>query len=134
MNITEQEKKQLIEQALETRALAYCPHSNYAVGAAVLTTDGQVITGANVEPASPRSGCCAEQLALLTAVARGHHTFKALAIATENGQTPCGACRQLIFEFCGDIPIIIAKTDKTYTILSSSALLPCPFQKEPCYN
>lgn len=134
MNITEQEKNQLIEQALAARALAYCPHSNYAVGAAVLTADGQVITGANVEPASPRSGCCAEQLALLTAVAHGHRAFKALAIATADGQTPCGACRQLIFELCGDIPVIVAKTDKTYTILSSSVLLPYPFKKEPCCN
>jgi len=132
MNITEQEKTQLIEQAIAARGTAYCPHSTYAVGAAVLTTNGHIITGANVEPASLRLGCCAEQLALLSAVAHGHRKFKALALVTDDGQTPCGSCRQLIYELCGDIAIIIAKPDKTYTISSTTTLLPLPFKKEPC--
>ncbi len=122
-----QHKQQLIDTARALRTRARAPYSNYSVGAAVLTQNGQIIGGCNVESASYGLTCCAERVALYRATAAGHSKFTALAVATKNGGFPCGACRQVIWELCGDIPIYIVAGDGNTTETTSAALLPCAF-------
>ena len=97
----------LIEAARAARGHAYAPYSKFAVGAALLTSSGDVITGANVENASYPVGMCAERTALFAAVATGHRAFDAIAIVGPEGValSPCGACRQALSEF-GDMRVI----------------------------
>jgi len=127
MNLSEEIIKKLIEQALEARTFSYNPYSHYAVGAAILTDNNQIIRGTNIESGSFGLTCCAERVALFKAVSDGYKNFKALALVTDDGSPPCGACRQVIWELCGDIPIIIAKPNFQYTIMNLSNLLPHPF-------
>jgi len=119
--------KKLIDAARIAQENSYSPYSNYKVGAAVLTNDDTIISGCNVESSSYSLTCCAERVALFSAVSDGHKKFKALAVITNDGGTPCGACRQVIWDLCGDIPIYIAdengKIDKT----TSKELLPNAF-------
>ncbi len=121
--------KELIKHAQEMRTFSHAPYSSYTVGAAVLTKDGSIIGGCNVESSSYSLTCCAERVALFRAISEGHHAFKGLAVATENGGSLCGACRQVVWDLCGDIPIFIAdkngKIDKT----TSAELLPEAFDK-----
>jgi cytidine deaminase len=98
----------LIEAACQARKNAYAKYSQYLVGAAVVTRDGRIYTGANVENASYPVGLCAERVALYSAVASGERTFSAIAVVTEDGGSPCGACRQAIAEFGGGIRVIAA--------------------------
>jgi len=84
----------LVRHAIEARQRAYAPYSNYQVGAAVLTSDGNILIGCNVENASYPATICAERVALTAAVAQGYQDFVAIAVATQNGGTPCGICRQ----------------------------------------
>ncbi len=103
------EYEQLIKAAGEAREQAYAPYSRYAVGAALLTTTGKVYTGANVENASYGHAMCAERVAVFHAVADGEQDFQALAVVTENGASPCGACRQVLREFdVGTLVVIMA--------------------------
>ncbi|ABI77012.1 cytidine deaminase [Hyphomonas neptunium ATCC 15444] len=90
--------------AREMQARAYVPYSEYRVGAALLTADGTVVTGCNVENASFGATCCAERTAVFTAVAAGHRDFRAIAVATNGADagTPCGICRQVLAEFSAD--------------------------------
>ena len=118
---------ELISTAINMMEKARAPYSNYKVGAAVETADGKIIGGCNVENASYPLSNCAERTALFTAVANGHSQFNALAIATENGCSPCGACRQVILELCGDIPIYICDANGLISETTSKALLPNPF-------
>ena len=127
MNIAEETIKILISQALDTRKNSYNPYSKFAVGAAVLTDDDKIISGTNIESVSFGLTVCAERVALFKAVSEGYRNFKALAVVTDDGSTPCGACRQVIWELCGNIPIIIAMPDYQYNIAMSSELLPKPF-------
>jgi len=119
--------KKLMDAARIAQENSYSPYSNYKVGAAVLTNDDTIISGCNVESSSYSLTCCAERVALFSAVSDGHKKFKALAVITNDGGTPCGACRQVIWDLCGDIPIYIAdengKIDKT----TSKELLPNAF-------
>lgn len=88
----------LVETAVSARRNAYCPYSRYAVGAAVLTESGRVFAGCNVENASYGLSLCAERTAVFSAVTRGQTLLKAVAVAATGGR-PCGACRQVLFEF-----------------------------------
>ncbi len=99
MKIKQEEKDELIQRALEARQYAYAPYSNYAVGAALLTEAGDIFSGVNVENASYPLSMCAERNAVFKSVSRGHKKFKAIVVATENGGSPCGACRQVLSEF-----------------------------------
>lgn len=108
MPIPTKVKQGLIRQAIEARRKAYTPYSNYPVGAALLAEDDKIYTGANVENAAYPTTMCAERVAIFSAVADGARKFKALAVVTDNGGTPCGGCRQVMAEFGLDMLVIIA--------------------------
>jgi cytidine deaminase len=121
------EDSELIALATEARARAYAPYSQYAVGAALLTASGRVYTGCNVENASYGLAICAERTAAVKAVCDGQREFVALAVVTENGGAPCGACRQVLGEFGPDMRILVAATDGSYRDYRLSELLPDHF-------
>ena len=92
----------LIDAACQARLNAYAPYSNYLVGAALLMADGLVITGCNVENASYGLSMCAERSAVFSSVGAGNRSVHACVVATADGGTPCGACRQVLSEFHDD--------------------------------
>ncbi len=100
--------QRLIARAAQVRHNAYAPYSHYSVGAALLADDGTIYTGVNVENAAYPSGMCAERNAVFHAVTEGRRHFQALALVTDNGGSPCGACRQVLSEFGLDLQIFIA--------------------------
>ena len=104
-------RQQLILAAQEARAHAYAPYSDFTVGAALLTTDGRFICGCNVENRSLGLTQCAERVAVGNAVVEGYQDFQALAVASRTGVTPCGACRQVLAEFCEDLPILLVQEE-----------------------
>ena len=107
--LTDELRERLISAALEASSRAHAPHSRYPVGAAMLTEDGEILTGCNVETANWNSGVCAERCAIFAAVAaRGSFRIRALAAFTRNRAPgpPCGACRQLISEWGPDATIL----------------------------
>lgn len=121
-------REQLINAAVEARANAYAPHSDFQVGAAVLTDDNQIVIGCNVENASYSLCICAERVAIGTAVANGHQSFRAIVVATKGGVTPCGACRQFMSEFGLDtIVITVDVVDGSTKSRPLSVLLPEAF-------
>ncbi|MCS7251621.1 MAG: cytidine deaminase [Anaerolineae bacterium] len=120
----------LVKLALQMRERAYAPYSGYRVGAALLAASGQVFTGCNVENAVYPLGLCAERVAVFKAISEGEHRFTTLAIATENGGTPCGACRQVLSEFAPDLRILLVDAKGTVRETSLRALLPEPFGPE----
>ncbi len=117
----------LIKAARLVQKNSYAPYSSYKVGAAVLTEDNTIVSGCNVESSSYGLTCCAERIAIYGAIAQGHNKFKALALFTENGGSPCGACRQVIWDLCGDIPIYITDKNGTIEETTSKDLLPNAF-------
>ena len=120
---------ELIDMASQSLENAHAPYSNYRVGAALLCADGTVFTGCNVENASYGLTNCAERTALFAAVAAGQTNFAALAIAasSEPAPFPCGACRQVLAEFCGpDFPVYIKQADG-YAATTLGELLPHAF-------
>ncbi|MES2503309.1 MAG: cytidine deaminase [Myxococcota bacterium] len=123
-------QKHLIERAKHARSLAYAPYSNFQVGAALLTEDGTIFEGCNVENSSFGLTVCAERSALLSAVSQGHRAFKAIAVITQTNPpaSPCGACRQVLAEFAPNLPIIIASTDGQIAETNLSDLLPMQFR------
>jgi cytidine deaminase len=100
----------LLQAAMQVRLKAYAPYSNFQVGAALLTEDGTIVTGANVENASYSLGCCAERTAVFAAVAQGYRRFTRIVIVGPGPQliSPCGACRQVLAEF-GDLEVVMAE-------------------------
>ncbi|VDK72221.1 unnamed protein product [Onchocerca ochengi] len=108
---------------------AYCPYSNFAVGAALLTKDGKVITGGNVENASYGGTICAERSAVVRAVAEGYREFEAIAVcaAPTEPSSPCGFCRQFLIEF-GDMKVIMTSSTSNKRLeMQLSQLLPVSF-------
>ena len=122
--------KDVVTAALHVKSNAHAPYSKYKVGAAVETEDGTIISGCNVESSSYGLTACAERVALHSAIAQGYKKFKTLVIATRNGAAPCGACRQIIWELCGDIPITLIDENGKQVIMNSSDLLPHPFDNQ----
>ncbi|RKY52570.1 MAG: cytidine deaminase [Candidatus Neomarinimicrobiota bacterium] len=117
----------LKERAIEASKFSHSPYSKYSVGAAVETEDGEIFVGCNVESSSYGLSVCAERNAIAAAIVNGHKQFRAMAVYSRNGATPCGACRQVIWDICGDIPVYVydeAGKEKTYR---TSELLPNPF-------
>lgn len=113
-------------QALEN---AYAPYSGFRVGAAILTTDGRVYAGANVENASLGLSVCAERNAVMRAVGEGARDFAKMVVVTDSPGVvmPCGMCRQIIWEFCRDLPILIKSTGGGEVRTNITELLPKPF-------
>jgi cytidine deaminase len=109
--VTSEQRRELLQRAIEARKIAYAPYSNYRVGAALLTRSGRVFSGANVENAAYPDSLCAERVAIVKAVSEGEREFTALAVVTSNGGTPCGSCRQVMAEFGLDMLVLIADVD-----------------------
>jgi cytidine deaminase len=118
---------ELIQKAIEMRSQALAPYSNYKVGAAVLAESGRIFGGCNIENSSYSLTICAERVALFKAVSEGETKFKALSVSTNNAGMPCGACRQVIWDICGNISILICNNNKLITKTESIRLLPMPF-------
>ena len=119
--------EELIAKAMKARAKAHAPYSHFAVGAALLARSGRIYTGCNVENASYGLSICAERTAVFKAISEGERDFEAIAVVTENGATPCGACRQVLLEFGEDIQMIVANGAGEYRVFSLRELLPEAF-------
>lgn len=124
----------LITKANDARRFAYTPYSEFKVGAALLLTDGQVVTGCNIENAAYGPTNCAERTAFFKAISEGNTSFKAIAVVGGKGPEPedyaypCGVCRQVMREFCNDeFLIIVAKSTEEYKIYTLPELLPAGF-------
>jgi cytidine deaminase len=119
----------LVAAARLARERALAPYSHFKVGAALLTVDGTVYTGCNVENASYGLTMCAERVALFKALSEGERAFRAMAVVADTASPtpPCGPCRQLLWEFCGDIPVIMATLDRVAATHPMRELLPLPF-------
>ena len=123
---------QLVAAARAARDHAAADFSGFKVGAALETHDGHVITGCNVENASYGLTICAERVAIFKALSEGHRQFTQIVVVadTESPTPPCGACRQIIWEFCGDIPVVLANLRGDTETLQMSELLPRPFDAQ----
>jgi cytidine deaminase len=119
----------LIAAAKQARENAHAPFSNFRVGAALRAKSGRTFTGCNVENATLGLTCCAERVAIFKAVSEGERGFDAIAVVadTDTLTPPCGACRQIIWEFCGDVPVILANLKDKVEHERSGTLLPKPF-------
>lgn len=106
-NVKAADVKALVEYAINAAKRAYAPYSHYAVGAVLRAMDGTLHTGCNVENASYPAGICAERTALVKAVSEGKQQFDVIVVASSNGGTPCGVCRQMLFEFAPDLTVIV---------------------------
>lgn len=124
-------KEKLVECAMRARENAYAPYSNFKVGAALETSNGRVFTGCNVENATYGLTVCAERVALWKAISEGEREFSAIAVVTESERpaSPCGACRQLLWEFCGDIDVILANLERREESRRLRDLFPYPFDR-----
>jgi cytidine deaminase len=128
MTIHPTQRDELVRLAQGVRERAYAPYSRYPVGAALLGTSGKIYQGVNVENAAYPNSMCAERNAVFKAVSEGERSFQAVAVVTENGGSPCGACRQVLAEFGTDIWVIIANRDgRVIQELPLSQLLPASF-------
>jgi cytidine deaminase len=121
----------LIAAARQARLFAHAPYSGFKVGAALLCDDGTIITGCNVENATYGLTICAERVAVVKAISEGFAPlrFKAVAVVadTDAPTPPCGACRQILWEFCGDIEVILANVIAIKDRRKMAELLPLPF-------
>jgi cytidine deaminase len=127
VTLTSSEQDELLQLAALARQSAYVPYSHFAVGAAVRAEDGRVFTGCNVENASYGLTICAERNAVAHAVAEGARRFDAIAVVTENGVTPCGACRQVLAEFGPAMTVIVADEAGQRRVYTIGDLLPDAF-------
>lgn len=138
IKISDENLHNMILKALEMRKLAYTPYSHYQVGAALLTEDGKLYGGCNIENASYGATNCAERTAFFNAVSEGERTFVAIAIAgglagkePEDYAYPCGICRQVMKEFCGpEFLIIVVRSETDYQCHTLEELLPHGFGGE----
>ena len=132
------DKKQLVSEALAAREFAYTPYSGFAVGAALLTKDGKIYRGCNIESATYTPTNCAERTAFFKAVSEGERSFEAIAIVGGPAGKPpvdfcfpCGVCRQVMAEFCKeDFKIIIGKSEEEYEEYTMNDILPHMFSEK----
>jgi cytidine deaminase len=119
----------LIAAAKQARENAHAPFSNFRVGAALRANSGRVYMGCNVENATYGLTVCAERVAIFKAISEGERGFDAIAVVTHTEvlTPPCGACRQIIWEFCGDVPVILSNLAGKVEVHRMSALFPRPF-------
>jgi len=120
------DNKELIKAAADARENAYAPYSKFKVGAAVEAESGQIYIGCNVESASYGLTVCAERVAIWKGISRGEKRFNRIAVVadTEDLTPPCGVCRQIIWEFCGDVPVILANLHGKDETVQMNELLP----------
>ncbi len=125
----EHSEKELVEAAKQVRENAYAPFSEFKVGAALETDDGEIIAGSNVESASYGLTVCAERVAVWNAISQGKRKIVKIAVVadTEDLTPPCGVCRQIIWEFGGDIPVIFANLNGKVETVQMKDLLPRAF-------
>jgi cytidine deaminase len=119
----------LIEAALRVRENAHAPFSNFKVGAAVQDESGRIFTGCNVENATYGLSVCAERVAIFKAVSEGARRFTRVAVVADTGilTPPCGACRQILWEFCGDVELVLANLQGKSETLRLATLFPRAF-------
>jgi len=119
----------LISVAKQAREKAHARFSNFKVGAALRASSGKIFGGCNVENATYGLTICAERVAIFKAISEGERCFNAIAVVTDTDALtpPCGACRQLIWEFCGDIPVILSNLKGKIEIIPMRDLFPKPF-------
>lgn len=130
-NLTESDRRSLIDLANEARRKAYAPYSHYRVGAALRTDSGRIYTGVNIENAAYPTGICAERVAVFKAVSDGELNFDVIAVVTDNGGTPCGSCRQVLSEFGLQTVVLIADgSGRLVKETSVSELLPGAFRPD----
>ena len=135
MPLTQQEKQALIDLANTARQRAYAPYSNYPVGAALRTKTGRIFTGVNVENAAYPQSMCAERVAIFKAVSEGEKDFEVISVVTDNGGSPCGACRQVMAEFGLDTTVLLAdKSGKLIKETTVRELLPQAFTPDDLAN
>ncbi|MGH9900664.1 MAG: cytidine deaminase [Pyrinomonadaceae bacterium] len=126
------EQRPIIEAATNARNCALARYSNFCVGAALEAEDGTLYTGCNIESAAYELTMCAERVTIWKALSEGARKFRRIAVVadTERLTPPCGACRQLIWEFCGDVPVVLANLRGDTETLQMSDLLPRPFDAQ----
>ncbi|XP_048374767.1 cytidine deaminase [Sphaerodactylus townsendi] len=125
--------QRLLDACRVAKSFAYCPYSNFPVGAAVLTWDGKIFLGCNVENACYSLGVCAEKAAIQKAVSEGYTKFQAMALTSNKQETyivPCGSCRQVLREFGKQWDLYLTKSDGTYIVKTLEQLLPYSFGPE----
>ncbi|QOJ29356.1 MAG: cytidine deaminase [Ignavibacteriales bacterium] len=129
VRVSEAKAKELALIARETRKNAHAPYSGFHVGSALLTSDDKIYTGCNVENSSYSLTNCAERTAIFKAISEGESKFKAIAVASDSPDflPPCGACRQVIADICGNIDVVMIDEEDSLKILSISELLPLAF-------
>ena len=119
--------RDLIEHAIKAQKLAIAPYSKYKVGAAILSSDGDVIIGFNIESKAYPTTICAERVAIFSALTKEKRSFISLAVVTNDQGSPCGTCRQIIHEYAGNIKILISDNKYNYYEATTDELLPNPF-------
>ena len=131
MPLNPDQQRMLINTAISVRDWAYAPYSHYAVGAALLTASGKVYEGVNIENAAYPTTMCAERVAIFKAVSEGEREFTAIAVATENGGSPCGSCRQVLAEFGLQTQVIVVDVNGVIHLEGTvEKLLPTAFTPE----
>ena len=121
----------LIAAAKQARENSHAPYSNFRVGAALRAASGRIFAGCNVENATFGLTMCAERVAIFKAISEGERGFTSIAVVTDTEALtpPCGACRQLIWEFCGDVPVTLANLAGKTEVLRMKDLFPKPFDE-----
>lgn len=123
--------RELVRYARQARRRAHAPFSGFAVGAALRTARGEIVTGCNIENATYGLTVCAERVALFKALSEGRDQFVRIAVVadTDAPTPPCGPCRQLLWEYCGDIEVVMANLSRETARHQLAALLPLPFDR-----
>jgi len=123
--------EELLQHAMKAREYAVATYSRFKVGAALLTAEGRVYTGCNIENATYGLTVCAERVALWKALSEGERAFARIAVASggERPAAPCGACRQLLWEFCGDLEVVLGNAAGVKELYPLAELFPRPFDQ-----
>jgi cytidine deaminase len=121
----------LVERARAARLGALADYSRFKVGAALETADGEIVTGCNIENATYGLTICAERVAMFKALSDGHRDFRRLVVVADTAEPtpPCGACRQIVWEFAGDVEVVLANLDAVTARHRMRDLLPAAFDK-----
>jgi cytidine deaminase len=126
------DQREIIQAATKARDCALARFSNFCVGAALEADDGRIFTGCNIESAAYELTMCAERVTIWKAMSEGARKFKRIVVVADTDRLtpPCGACRQLIWEFCGDVPVVLANLRGDTETLQMADLLPRPFDAQ----